>query len=85
MLGDFNSQAIAHIAWFFDLQTLKALAMASRKKNKKCFCPKIFSTHKYQVQYMQLHRDSNIEGLVSKAYQANSDFQNARPCNKHII
>ena len=24
MLGDFNSQAIAHIAWFFDLQTFKA-------------------------------------------------------------
>ena len=42
MLGDFNSQAIAHIAWFFDLQTLKALAMASRKKTKNVFAQKYF-------------------------------------------
>ena len=42
MLGDFNSQAIANIAWAFDSQTFKAtsrLRQWRQEKNKKCFLP----------------------------------------------
>ena len=43
VLGDFNSQAIANIAWAFDSQTFKAtsrLRQWRQEKNKKCFLPK---------------------------------------------
>ena len=45
ILDDFNSQAIANIAWVFDSQTFKAtsrLRQWRQEKTKNVFCPKIF-------------------------------------------
>ena len=47
MLGDFNSQAIANIAWAFDSQTFKATSRLRQwrqaKKQKMFFAQKYFS------------------------------------------
>ena len=46
MLGDFNSQAIANIAWAFDSQTFKATSRLRQwrqaKKQKMFFAQKYF-------------------------------------------